>query len=173
MPDMLRTKHLQLGLVMDQLVAQQRAKCVSSAWRHDVPRGSGCRWVHLRISPAHTPLIDTLRPLRMLHVQCERLLFHLGDWHMSLVSCRLLVLQEILPLSLSPVRGEVPSAAASASRGSGFWKRPPQPPQGSGRSPQRPVVAVKQLRLPEGLSRVGCDTGQVVTLCTESGTWLE
>lgn len=26
-PDMLRTKHLQLGLVMDQLVAHQRAKC--------------------------------------------------------------------------------------------------------------------------------------------------
>ena len=30
-PDMLRTKHLQLGLVMDQLVAQQRAKCVMFA----------------------------------------------------------------------------------------------------------------------------------------------
>lgn len=26
-PDMLRTKNLQLGLVMDQLVAQQRTKC--------------------------------------------------------------------------------------------------------------------------------------------------
>ena len=30
-PDMLRTKHLQLGLAVDQLVAQQRAKCVERA----------------------------------------------------------------------------------------------------------------------------------------------
>jgi hypothetical protein len=43
-PDMLRTKHLQLGLVMDQLVAQQRAKCVGPAVRNVVTSGAGiCR----------------------------------------------------------------------------------------------------------------------------------
>lgn len=67
------------------------------------------------------------------------------------------MLQEILPLTLSPVRGEVPAAAV---RGSGFWKRPTPPPP-SGRL-QRPIVAIKELRLPEGLSRIGCDTGQVM-----------
>ena len=43
-PDMLRTKHLQLGLVMDQLVAQQRAKCVGAAVHSIVVTGPGiCR----------------------------------------------------------------------------------------------------------------------------------
>ena len=67
------------------------------------------------------------------------------------------MLQEILPLTLSPVRGEVPSAP----RASGFWKRPTSLQQGGAVQPQRPIVAVKDLRLPVGLSRVGCDSGQV------------
>jgi hypothetical protein len=75
------------------------------------------------------------------------------------------VLQEILPLTLSPVRGEVPSAA----RASGFWKRPAPIQHSAAARPQRPIVALKDLRLPEGLSRVGCDTGQVL----DSSKWQQ
>ena len=67
------------------------------------------------------------------------------------------MLQQILPLTLSPVRGEVPAALA---RASGFWTKRPAPAPG-GQHPKQPIVAVKDLRLPEGLSRIGCDTGQV------------
>lgn len=76
------------------------------------------------------------------------------------------MLQEILPLTLSPVRGEVPSAA----RASGFWKRPAPTQHSAAARPQRPIVAVKDLRLPEGLSRVGCDTGQVLECSRGSGS---
>lgn len=81
---------------------------------------------------------------------------------------RLLVLQQILPLTLSPVRGEVPAAAAASGRASGFWRRPgPAPGSRTGGAP-RPIVAVKDLRLPEGLSRIGCDTGQVSEIAVDT-----
>ncbi len=85
---------------------------------------------------------------------------------------RLLVLQRILPLTLQEARGEV--APAPSQRGSGFWKRPPGGEaaqalaQGRG---ARPVVtiATRSLRLPEGLARIGCDSGQVGMQPTDAG----